>query len=327
MSSYEPKESSDQFDTGSSIDETQSFLHKRQQQKRQHTRTASAVIGVLSLTVLCLLVIAYADTASFVRPGAQHDSTADEYKGQWTNCGLTIDDALSRNCIFDMMGNNWVPSLCHNSAFASSSETDNGSYAQLCHTTEFPWYADQFRKEQIPRAELEGNLVAKARREAIGEVTVFTSESWQIAHCMYWFSVGTHALERLSHRESDVWVPRVVRKLEHARHCSVITGDAVAQRAKTGDDKKVMLSLGILGMLLVCSCRRLRISLRLLCVFGYTCMFGQGTQSVVGRIYQLHYFTLQRTALANNSCPSKALTSQLYSISVREFPYFMRASE
>jgi hypothetical protein len=185
--------------------------------------------GVIAIIVFVVSITATATTTyHLTKPqplliGHLLDNSNDKYKGQWTNCGNTIDEALARNCKFDMMGNNWVPPLCHDSHFAEDAATGNESFAALFGENQFLWSANVDMSE--PLDDLEGYLAAKAHRGEEEEPTAYTTESWHIAHCMYWYSVGTNAINRLNAGERDVWVPRVVRKPEHARHCTTIVGD------------------------------------------------------------------------------------------------------
>ena len=201
-------------------DEEESFLYSRTQslpKQKSPSRTVKLVLGLImsSLLIAATFTVRHLWTIS---------SDPDKHNGQWTNCGLTIDDALARQCVFDMMGNNWVPPLCHDVAFAESSAEGNKSIALLFGLDEFLWYEGPHRKGQLEN--LEAYLIGQARRGE--EVHAYTSQSWHLAHCMYWLSVGVNAMDRLNQGERDVWVPRVVKKPQHARHCSEITGEVIS---------------------------------------------------------------------------------------------------
>ena len=217
-SSMEPYQHRDSDD---SRDEKDSFLYSPTESLRKQERSWKTIGLILGLTISALVIA----TALAVRHLWDTDSNPDKHKGQWTNCGLTIEDALARKCKFDMMGNNWVPPLCHDTAFAQSAAKGNNSIASLFGEDEFQWYEKPLRNDRV--ANLESHLIAKARREE--EVTAYTTESWHVAHCMYWFSVGVNAMDRLNQGERDVWVPRVVKKPHHARHCSDLTGYALSR--------------------------------------------------------------------------------------------------
>ena len=206
-----------QRDSDDNIDEKDFFL-PGSTSKHKAPRSWLA-IGLTLIITAASLVIAAA-VAYDLCWTTESNSNPDKHNGQWTNCGLTVDDALARNCKFDMMGNNWVPPLCHDETFAKSAATGNESIASLFGIDEFQWYGKPRVDSHLE--DLQTHLIAKARRGE--EVFAFTTESWHIAHCMYWFSVAVNAMNRLVEGERDVWVPRVVKKPHHARHCSSITG-------------------------------------------------------------------------------------------------------
>ena len=225
MEPYNHRESDDD-----STDEKDSFLYARTQSLRKQNRSYKTVGLILGLTISSLLIA----TVFVVRHLRTTNSDPEKHNGQWTNCGLTIDDALSRDCKFDMMGNNWVPPLCHDAAFAKSAATGNNSIASSFRVSEFQWYEKPFRNDHVEDLEL--YLIGKARRGE--ELTAYTTESWHVAHCMYWLSVGVNAMDRLNRGERDVWVPRVVKKPTHARHCTDLTGFDIS-RDHTKDKEEI----------------------------------------------------------------------------------------
>lgn len=218
-SQYYESPSSSEVDT--ECGEKDAFIPSDSRQSLRRNKTTH-----YSILAIIFLLIAIIATVLYVSPILitfyQHPS---KNKGQWTDCGNDIDTALSRGCIFDMMGNNWVPPLCHDVSFAASAKSGNHSFSPLFGLPSgFPWYTtpNPADPEAATISDLEAYLTTKARIDE--EITAYTTEPWHIAHCMYWLSSGVRAMNRLSRGERDVWVPRVVKKPEHAAHCSMITG-------------------------------------------------------------------------------------------------------
>lgn len=201
------------------IDDEDIFTGAQNRRYESRNKLIRCIVFAFATILVSSLTISIYKGAEWRTLSLQKD-LPDQHNGQWINCGTTVDDAIARGCKLDIMGNNWVPPLCHDAAFADAAIVGNDSFASRFGTQKFEWFKQPLQEERID--DLEEYLITKARQGE--EVTAYTTENWHIAHCMYWFAVGVNAMERLTAGERDVWVPRVVRKPPHARHCSQITG-------------------------------------------------------------------------------------------------------
>lgn len=118
----------DQRDTSSEsdldLDEKDLFLPsdiRRQQHSRWSLRWFITTLALI-LTVMVTTILYHA-VRSYRTPAGDPLNPPDKYKGQWTNCGPSIETALERGCVFDVgLTVCWLVQ-CHS---LSSTQNDTG---------------------------------------------------------------------------------------------------------------------------------------------------------------------------------------------------------
>jgi hypothetical protein len=147
---------------------------------------------------------------------------------QWTWCGTSPTEAISRNCTFDTLGNNWVPAPCYDASFALSQSAKAHSNASIIESSPLhslamealTWHSSPTLSPEslIRLADLPGYLQSQAAR---GEAMhAFTTENWHVVHCVYMMRSALNALDRVARGERDVYVHGRALDVAHAEHCS-----------------------------------------------------------------------------------------------------------
>jgi hypothetical protein len=155
-------------------------------------------------------------------------STNKTAAGQWTWCGTSPTEAISRNCTFDTLGNNWVPAPCYDASFALSQSNIAHSNASIIASSPlhslamggFTWHSSPSLSTEslVLLADLPVYLQSQAAR---GEAMhAFTTENWHVVHCVYMMRSALNALDRVASGEKDVYVHGRAMDVAHAEHCS-----------------------------------------------------------------------------------------------------------
>ena len=146
-------------------------------------------------------------------------------------CGQSVEEAMSKDCVLDVMSNLWTPSRCYNSTFALEAlhgvaiGTENGGVgAPEFGLNTYQWFEDEDLLHPISNpTELQQFLLQQEKRGL--PLEAFTHMSFHAAHCSYFQRMAAHGLDRLRRGEKHVWIPAVTTQPHHARHCEGVFGE------------------------------------------------------------------------------------------------------
>jgi hypothetical protein len=116
------------------------------------------------------------------------------------DCGSTISEALSRNCIYDTLATAWLPPHCRDDDLTTEFERvgpgPDGSW---------PYFSDQDGK--IP--------LNKSQISELGETNgvFWTTRQWHVAHCVFYWQ------KYLRMRDTGVVMERRFDQIAHVKHC------------------------------------------------------------------------------------------------------------
>lgn len=116
------------------------------------------------------------------------------------DCGNSVQEAISKNCIYDSMAAAWLPPYCRDHELTSEFEVSgpgiNGSW---------PYFADA--KGTLPIS------IAEIAILGDGEKLFWSSRDWHVAHCLFYWEKYTRM------RDTGVVMERRFDRDEHTRHC------------------------------------------------------------------------------------------------------------
>lgn len=117
------------------------------------------------------------------------------------DCGSTVDEALSRDCVYDALSAAWLPPYCRDDELTAEFERA-GPGADGAWT----YYLDE--NATIP--------LTKAEIGALGETggSFWASSEWHLAHCVF----NWQKLVRM--RDTGAVMETRYDSLMHAKHCS-----------------------------------------------------------------------------------------------------------
>lgn len=218
--------------------EDQSFLDRSKEGQWQfksyteHERRlkAASIKSLLLVAVLCSLLVSIAtwticrsvlqlqseSAAASAGSGihrAEHVSDSHgPQDGPLMTCGTTRAEAVTKGCIFDIMGVNWLPPTCFDEEFSHESLSANTTLAALGGAGPTEWFLDFEHTQPITADDV-------ALRD---ELWAYASQSFHIAHCIYMWRLGTRAIARVRNGESPVYVHSGVLGEHHAEHCGMM---------------------------------------------------------------------------------------------------------
>ncbi|PYH94053.1 hypothetical protein BO71DRAFT_484097 [Aspergillus ellipticus CBS 707.79] len=122
------------------------------------------------------------------------------------NCGTTIQEALSLNCVYDSLSAAWLPPYCRDDELTAQFERagpgPNGTWN---------FFYDENGTMPIPKAEI----------AALGEAggSFWASEEWHAAHCLFYWQ------KYYRMRETGVVIEARFDSLHHVKHCTQLIMD------------------------------------------------------------------------------------------------------
>lgn len=134
--------------------------------------------------------------------------------GLLLECGATQDEAIANGCIFDLMSFVYVPPACFEATIYAETLSPESSLAPEAAGF-FPWFRWANLTEPIPQDE---NELSKYR-------SVWTTEGWHVAHCLYTWRVSTRALARVGAGEKGIYVVEEATSSAHVDHCNMLVLD------------------------------------------------------------------------------------------------------
>ncbi|KAK5110413.1 hypothetical protein LTR85_001023 [Meristemomyces frigidus] len=138
--------------------------------KAGEERKTACLLGKLLAIVLVISIAAGAIVALTAT------STRNGFAGSdWITCGYTPEEATSRDCVFDIMMNGWIPRQCYNQTL---------SERYIKEHKEFRFYADRLGLEQLSLEELQKGQHPR----------VFTTKNHHYAHCAFVWELQGFAL-------------------------------------------------------------------------------------------------------------------------------------
>jgi hypothetical protein len=212
--------------------------------RRRSWLRESCIIGLCAVTLLFGLIFVAFDTLDLTTldiPTPQTDtghhrnetSSKPGTSSGHANCGNSVEEARSLGCIYDMMGQSWIPAPCYQPAISEKYFTlSNWTYwtpmSSALETDRAARGRDNFL--QLPAAE-----VAKGTYQFL-----WTTNEFHVAHCLYAWELYMNAVEK------GLVVDTQARGSRHAAHCSrfaffVASGDydkdAIETEIKVGFHK------------------------------------------------------------------------------------------
>lgn len=125
------------------------------------------------------------------------------------------------------VANAWLPQLCYDAEAANAALSPASKLAQIGGAGTWPWFADQ--NFTIPKTYME--LTEPRDGEVVGG---WTWETYHAAHCLYDWSAGVKAMNRVLSGERNVYVHSAVVNAPHIDHCNFVLADQKNRvRAKT----------------------------------------------------------------------------------------------
>jgi hypothetical protein len=144
---------------------------------------------LLRITAIILLSMAAGALAyAFTRPRGLPDS-------DWITCGHSVEEALAKNCQFDIMMNGWVPQECYHR---------NLSEEYIAQHQEFRFFADHLGYKELTLDD-----VRKGQFK-----TLFTTRNHHYAHCAYVWELQGIAIA------GGPYIDEHSMNLEHTKHCA-----------------------------------------------------------------------------------------------------------
>ena len=176
---------------------------ERKPQRRRHTawNITTYILAAWGLGSLCWYTI----WAVFP---PQPPSIADVYRPETLSpglnrcdCGPTIEEALSRNCVYDSLSTSWLPPHCRDdeltAGFDRAGPGPEGQWSYFTHGN-----------GTVP--------LTRAEIAALGETggSFWCSRDWHIAHCVFYWQ----KYKRM--RETGAVMEARFDSLKHVQHCS-----------------------------------------------------------------------------------------------------------
>lgn len=134
--------------------------------------------------------------------------------GLLLECGATQEEAIANGCIFDIMSFVYVPPGCFEPAIYAETLSLKSPLAPEAAGF-FPWFRWANFTEPIPQDE---NELSNYR-------SVWTTQGWHVAHCLYTWRVSTRALARVAAGEEGVYVVEEATSPTHVDHCNMLVLD------------------------------------------------------------------------------------------------------
>ncbi|KAH9207804.1 hypothetical protein DL95DRAFT_415318 [Leptodontidium sp. 2 PMI_412] len=170
-------------------------------QQRRSIQTWQYRIIYVVLALLVLLFGIGSIITTVVSAKASSSSSTTE-KGQAVNmgsCGLTVQEARTHGCVFDLMMSGWLHPACYDAELSDA----------FLRAGNFTFYAEREAMNLVSEAE--------ARR---GEYEfLYTNGTYHYQHCAYIFAKQVRA-----HKRAPLVLDNKSRSREHVEHCWTLLG-------------------------------------------------------------------------------------------------------
>lgn len=110
-------------------------------------------------------------------------------------------EAIANVCIFDIMSLVYVPLACF----------ENAIYAETVSP----------KSPRLPASSLEEPIL-QDENELSQYGSIWTTQGWHVAHCLYTWRVGTRGRARVAAGEKGVYVVEEATSKAHVNHCNML---------------------------------------------------------------------------------------------------------
>ena len=176
--------------------------------ERNHGKQRHTAWNILTCLLAAWGIVSLVWYAIRVVVAPQPLYTADVYRPETLvpglnlcDCGRTIEEALSRNCVYDSLSTSWLPPHCRDDDL-----TANFDRAGPGPEGQWSYFADDNGTIPLTRTDI----------AALGEAggSFWCSRDWHIAHCVFYWQ----KYKRM--RETGTVMEQRFDSLKHVEHCS-----------------------------------------------------------------------------------------------------------
>ncbi|EFR01352.1 hypothetical protein MGYG_04359 [Nannizzia gypsea CBS 118893] len=162
------------------------------------------VIAVYRLWSLDKITASHTHTAPALHPSlpSSTETTA------MVSCGKSRAEAVSRGCVFDVMGASWLPKVCYDEELALEALSN----LKTPGPEPLSWWED--RNHTIP--------ISADSLKNLDSLVAHTWEPYHSAHCLYTWRMLTKAAKRVRWGEKGVYIHTQAINFKHVHHCSKV---------------------------------------------------------------------------------------------------------